>query len=111
MDYRDLMFWASEAEHKMNLERLTQYNAALLPHQESDVIKKTMGDLSHSLREHEFETEVVQTDQENAILIAEAKARRVRHKGRAKARKPGKMAFKCVKTGIPGMARTVKAKV
>lgn len=95
----------------MTLRRMERYNAALMPYQKPETIREEMGGMILRLEESDREPEISRVERENAVLIKAAKERSARHKGRGKAVKPGKTAFKCVKTGIPGMVRRVKVKV
>lgn len=96
----------------MTLQRLERFNASLLPYQSADDIKETMVGLERRLTEIDIDDSLIgRVEQENAKLIQEAKERAARRKGRGRLKKPGKPAFKRIKTGIPGMDRIGKVKV
>ncbi len=110
MDYRDLMFWATEANRKMIAGRMERNNAALLPYQTADTIRDEMNGLANRMAhiDHD-ESEVERVEAENADLIKAARERAARHRNRGGKGSPRKSAFKRVKTAFPGMIRKGKA--
>lgn len=76
MDIRDVYYWANEAKRKALMRRAEAYNAALLPYQEKDAVKREMESIANEMREYGIGDEIADAESENAKLIAESKARK-----------------------------------
>jgi hypothetical protein len=75
MDVRDLFFWAEEANRKGLVRKTEAANAALLPHQETNDVRRYMDSLRAEMMELEHEGEAEKADRENERLIAEARVK------------------------------------
>lgn len=85
MDVRDLFFWAAEANRKGLVRRAEAANAALLPHQKTDIANRYLDSLRTEMRELEYEGEAEKVDLENERLIAEAQIKMAAKRARLKA--------------------------
>jgi hypothetical protein len=90
MDVRDLGIWASMARRHILSRRFDAYVAGLLPHQEPGTIQAVMDALERKATDEDMIDEIVEAEDENAELIARAKARKAEalKKWRAEGRKP-----------------------
>ena len=91
MDVRDVMFWASEAKRKGLVRRVEAANAALLPHQETETIRREMETLRAQLemvgREDEIAAE--ERDNERRILDAAERRKTMKPSGKRRSKRKG----------------------
>ena len=92
MDVRDAMFWASEAKRKGLVRRVEAANAALLPHQDAETIRREMESLKSQLEEVGREEEIAAEESANERRILEAAERRktMKPSGKRRRKKPPK---------------------
>jgi hypothetical protein len=107
MDVRDVYAWAELARRKGLVRRIEAANAALLPHQETKVVRQEMESLRAQLMDIDRVDEIEATDKENVRRMAEANAklRRRQREMRAK-RAAGTLSRKKYK--VPAKAKVLK---